>query len=529
MTVALFLCSVVIILCLVAHKLSAKLGVPALLLFLVLGMVFGSDGLFKISFDDYGLAEQICSITLIFIMFYGGFDTNWKAAKPVAARAFLLSALGTVATAGLTGLFCHFVLGFELLESFLIGSVISSTDAASVFSILRSKKLNLKGGLASMLELESGSNDPFSYMLTVIVLGLMTESGGASFGYMLFAQVLFGLLVGAAVAFGGRLILQKMRFKRNGLDTIFVVACALLAFSVASLVGGNGYLSVYLAGIILGNSPISNKVSLVHFFDGVCGLLQILLFFLLGLLSFPSQMPQILLPSALIALFLTFVGRPAAVFAILSPFKTPIRQQAFVAFAGLRGAASIVFAIMVMVSGVSTTGDVFHIVFCVCLFSVLFQGTLLPIVAKKLNLVDEEESVMKTFNDYVDDSAMELIKIRISAAHAWCGSEISEIEFPENSLVVLLQRDGDTVIPQGDTKILAGDVIYLSCETATHEADLVLTEEKIQAGHPWTGKRLRDISMPSGRLVVLVYRNGGAVMPKGDTTVREGDILVFNQ
>lgn len=232
----LLLCAVVIVICIVASRLSQRLGVPALLLFLALGMLFGSDGLFRIPFDNFEAAERICSVALIFIMFYGGFGTRWEAARPAAARAVVLSTLGVAVTALLTALFCHFALGFSVLESFLTGAVISSTDAASVFSILRSKKLGLRNHTASLLEVESGSNDPASYMLTVIALSLMGVGGGGAIPWMIFAQVVFGLGLGAAVAGLSILVLRRLTLS-DGLDTIFVVAAALLSFALPAVVG----------------------------------------------------------------------------------------------------------------------------------------------------------------------------------------------------------------------------------------------------------------------------------------------------
>lgn len=314
----LLLCAVVIVICIVASRLSQRLGVPALLLFLALGMLFGSDGLFRIPFDNFEAAERICSVALIFIMFYGGFGTRWEAARPAAARAVVLSTLGVAVTALLTALFCHFALGFSVLESFLTGAVISSTDAASVFSILRSKKLGLRNHTASLLEVESGSNDPASYMLTVIALSLMGVGGGGAIPWMIFAQVVFGLGLGAAVAGLSILVLRRLTLS-DGLDTIFVVAAALLSFALPAVVGGNGYLGAYLAGILIGNAKIPHKAALVHFFDGLTGLAQILIFFLLGLLSFPRQLPAVFLPALAIMVFLTFVARPAAVFLLLAP------------------------------------------------------------------------------------------------------------------------------------------------------------------------------------------------------------------
>ena len=299
MTTILWLTAVVILSCVLFQRLSGKVGVPALLFFILLGMFFGTDGVVKIPFDNFELAQNVCSVALLFIMFYGGFGTNVRSARPVAAQAVLLSSVGTVLTAGLVGVFCHFVLGVALWESFLIGAVISSTDAASVFSVLRSRHLNLKYHTASLLEVESGSNDPFSYMLTTIVLSVMHGgSSGGQFAAMLAAQIGYGVLFGVVLALAARWVLGRFRFSA-GFDAVFAVAVALLSYVLPEMLGGNGYLSVYLTGMILGNSRIPNKSGLVHFFDAATALMQMVLFFLLGLLAFPSQLPRIA-PRALV-------------------------------------------------------------------------------------------------------------------------------------------------------------------------------------------------------------------------------------
>lgn len=526
MTMLLFIGGIIFFICAISGKLAHKVGVPVLLLFILAGMIFGSDGLFHIQFDDFGFAEEICSTALLFIMFYGGFGTNWKSAKPVALQSGLLASLGVVATAVLTGVFCHFVLGFEWLESLLIGSVIGSTDAASVFSILRSRKLNLKHGLASLLEIESGSNDPTAYTMTVIVLALMSGKE-VSVWYLIFAQIGFGALCGATIAIGSSYLLRKLRFKDSGLYTILVIAIALLAYSVPALIGGNGYLSVYIVGIVLGNSEIRFKAELVHFFDGMTWIMQIVLFFLLGLLSFPSQIPSILLPAVGIALFLTFVARPVAVFSILSWFKIPVRQQLLVSWAGLRGAASIVFAIYALVSDAYTKSDIFHIVFCVALLSVFFQGTLLPVFAKKLGLVDDKQSVLKTFNDYQEQSMLQLVEMPMSPENPWVGHKLRCINMPSNSIVVLVKRGDEVLIPGGETKIQQDDVLILSCETYQEEADIHLAEKRISRKHPWIGKTLKEIRFPDNSMVILIRRGNQSILPKGDTKILYDDVLVF--
>ena len=530
MTSYILLVAAVILLCLSLNKMSNKLGIPMLLAYILLGMMFGTDGILKIPFDNFTIAEQICTVSLIFIMFYGGFGTNWKQAKPVAGKAVLLSTVGVILTAVTTGAFCHFILKMDFWESMLIGSVISSTDAASVFSILRSRRLNLKNNTASMLEVESGSNDPCSYMLTVIILTIMSgELSGSSLVVMIFSQIIFGILVGGVVALAAAFILKKVNFATDGFDTIFVFSMALVSYAGASMINGNGYLAAYIAGIILGNTPLHHKKSLVHFFDGITGLMQMLIFFLLGLLAYPSQLPKILPIALAIAVFLTFVARPVSVFAIMMPFRCPVKQQLLVSWAGLRGAASIVFAIMATVSPAYTKNDLFHIVIFIVLFSISIQGTLLGLVAKKLDMIDENGNVMKTFSDYSDEMPVEFVKISIKAGHPWENRRIKDLTSLPDLLLVLILRGEERIIPNGNTVVLAGDKIVLSALSPEENLGICLTEIPIEKDSKWIGKPLSRIKLGEEKLVLVLKRNEKVVIPNGNTVIRENDVLVISQ
>ena len=530
MTSYILLVAAVILLCLSLNKMSNKLGIPMLLAYILLGMMFGTDGILKIPFDNFTIAEQICTVSLIFIMFYGGFGTNWKQAKPVAGKAVLLSTVGVILTAVTTGAFCHFILKMDFWESMLIGSVISSTDAASVFSILRSRRLNLKNNTASMLEVESGSNDPCSYMLTVIILTIMSgELSGSSLVVMIFSQIIFGILVGVVVALAAAFILKKVNFATDGFDTIFVFSMALVSYAGASMINGNGYLAAYIAGIILGNTPLHHKKSLVHFFDGITGLMQMLIFFLLGLLAYPSQLPKILPIALAIAVFLTFVARPVSVFAILMPFRCPVKQQLLVSWAGLRGAASIVFAIMATVSPAYTKNDLFHIVIFIVLFSISIQGTLLGLVAKKLDMIDENGNVMKTFSDYSDEMPVEFVKISIKAGHPWENRKIKDLTSLPDLLLVLILRGEERIIPNGNTVVFAGDKIVLSALSPEENLGICLTEIPIEKDSKWIGKPLSRIKLGEEKLVLVLKRNEKVVIPNGNTVIRENDVLVISQ
>lgn len=528
MPVYLLLSATVIIACVILNKLSGKLGIPMLLAFILLGMFFGSDGLVKIPFENYSFAEQICSVALIFIMFYGGFGTNWSQARPVAARAAILSSLGVVTTALLTGLFCHFALKIDWMESLLIGSVIGSTDAASVFSILRAKGMNLKYNTASLLEVESGSNDPFSYMLTAVIIAVMQGNGsGSGVLHMLFAQIVYGIGFGFLIALLSAWAMKKIKFSTDGFDTIFVVAIALFAYAIPAYLGGNGYLSVYIVGIVLGNIKIKNKKSLVHFFDGVTGLMQMLVFFLLGLLSFPSRLPQVVLPALAIALFLTFVSRPLSVFGILFPFKSTIPQMLVTSWAGLRGAASIVFSIMALMS-VNTKNDIFHIVFCIVLFSILIQGSLLPFVAKKLHMIDKTGDVMKTFTDYSDEVPVQFIQSVIADGHEWCGCIVKNIPLPPDTIIALLLRGTEEIVPNGKTVLEAGDILILCAKTPADIKGIQLSEKKLLKEDEWIGKSISEIYSSNEQLVIMIQRGEKIVIPSGKTKLIENDVLVIN-
>lgn len=530
MEVVLLIAAVVILICIFANRVSGRFGIPVLLAFIAVGMFFGSDGVVKIPFDDYGLAETGCSVALIFIMFYGGFGTNWNKAKPVAVKSMLLSSLGVVCTAVLTGLFCHFLLNMDMLLGMLVGACLGSTDAATVFSILRSKRLNLKYNTASLLEVESGSNDPFAYMMTMIILSIAQgqSSSPLDIAYMLFAQLVYGAFFGAVIAVSAGLVFKKFKNAIAGLEAVFMVAVALLAYAAPAAVGGNGYLSAYIVGIYLGNRPISGKRTLVHFFDGVTGLLQMLVFFMLGLLAFPSKLPEVLLPGILIALFMTFVARPISVFGILAPFRCKLNQMLLVSWAGLRGVASIVFAIMASAAFDFQHYDLFHTVFLAVMFSLLLQGSLIPLFAKKLKMIDDTNNVLTTFNDYSEELPVQFIRLSVSEGDRWDGRQIKDIDLPPETLIALVIRENSRIVPKGHTRLKAGDVAVLCAPACADTVGINLTEIAVTAESVYLGLRLSELPPDNGHLVILIKRGSHVVIPRGNTTFREGDVLVVN-
>ena len=527
------ICALVLLMCITSTKILYKFGVPILLIFMVLGMLFGSDGIVGIYFNDYQLASKVSTIALIFIMFYGGFGTNWGMAKPVAVQSVFMSTLGVVFTAILTGLFCFFAFKTTLLEGLLIGSIVGSTDAASVFAILRSQRLNLRGSIASMLELESGSNDPCAYMLTVIILGLMADGGYGNIIPMILKQIIVGVIVSVVLAKLSIYLLRHAKFEIEGFYPIFVTAIAVLAYSLSEYFSGNGYLSVYITGIIIGNSKIPHKKSIFQFFDGISWIMQIMLFFLLGLLAFPSKIPSVMIKGISISIFMIFVARPVAIFSILYWFKAPIKEEVFISWVGIRGAASLVFAIFAETYGVSINNDIFHIIFFIALFSVAVQGTVIPILAKKLDLIDNEESVLKTFNDYKEDKSTRLIEFTIDEHNIIANKTIMDANIPEDILVVMIKRNGDVFVPNGSTEILPGDILVLSGNKLKHfneyneDKSTTLTEVSVEERSGLINKSIKDADIPDDVLIVMIKRKGQVLVPNGNTIINPGDILVI--
>lgn len=526
MNEAILLAGAVILICILMNRVLEKIPVPSLLIFIALGMCFGENGLFRIVFNDYAAVNLICSVSLIFIMFYGGFGTNLQAAKPVLLQSVVLSTVGVAGTAGAVALFAHLALGLPWLESVLIGSVISSTDAASVFNILRTNKLALKYHTDSLLEVESGSNDPMSYMLTTVTLSLMAGEQ-VSIPQVLFQQISLGILCGIVVGKGAIWLLRQNFLESQQNRTVLLFAVMLLAYAFPSVLGGNGYLSVYLCGILLGNAQLSQKRYLVHFFDVLTDVSQVILFFLLGLLVTPAELPAVLLPALCIMLFLTLVARPVVVTALLLPFRARWRQIGIVSWAGLRGAASIVFAISAVLSGVQTHNNLFNLVFCIVLLSIAIQGTLLPKAAKCFSMIDQNEDVAKTFNDYQAESDVEFIKIHLGSQHPWCGHTLRQAALPSELLVTMIVRGKTTIVPDGDTELKAGDLLVLAARAFEDREHISLHEIHVERGDRWANKSLAELPVPSGRLVILVKRGVETMIPTGRTIIKVGDVLVL--
>ena len=461
--------SLLLFISIIAGKTSYKFGVPTLVLFLGIGMLAGEDGIGGISFDDPQIAQLVGIISLNFILFSGGLDTDWKAVKPIMKEGFALSTLGVLLTAVGLGTFVYYITDFTIYESLLLGSIVSSTDAAAVFSILRSKNLALRTNLRPTLEMESGSNDPMAYVLTIAFLGLVInqDKGLVSMIPLFFQQMIIGTIAGFGFGKLSKIIINKINLDFEGLYPVLVIALMFITFSVTDFVGGNGFLAIYICAVFLGNQYLIHKKTILKMYDGLAWLMQIVLFLTLGLLVFPSQIVPVIGIGLLISLFLIFVARPAAVFISLIPFKMKLRRRFYISWVGLRGAVPIVFATYPLLAGIDKANMIFNIVFFISLTSILIQGTTLSVVAKwlRVSIPSEEKKISPSEKFLEEHPKTEMREIGIAKGNTIVGKKIVDIEFPKTAIIAMIKRDDKYITPNGNTVINADDVLIVLSDT----------------------------------------------------------------
>ena len=459
--------AILLFLSVLVGKTGAKFGVPALLLFLGVGMLAGSDG-FGIYFDSPQIAQFIGTVALCIILFSGGMETHYREIKPILAPGVTLATLGVLMTTIITGLFIYslsdllpgnFQLG--LLESMLLAAVMSSTDSASVFSILRSKGISLKERLRPTLELESGSNDPMAYMLTILLIQVI-EIGVIDWPHsivLLFMQLSIGAAAGFALGYAIVWIINRINVPNESLYPVLLFSCVFFVFAFTNLLQGNGYLAVYIAGLVVGNRKLVHKRSLTTFFDGFTWLFQIVMFLTLGLLVNPSELPAVAGVGLLVAIFMIVVSRPISVFTCLLPFRRfTTRARVYISWVGLRGAVPIIFATYPLMSAeIPNARMIFNIVFFVTIVSLLVQGTTVSAMARWLGLVGKSEE-KEIFNVALPDeikSAMSEIELTDEALSG--GNKLMNLSLPDNTLVVMVKRREQYFVPKGHTHLQSGD------------------------------------------------------------------------
>lgn len=463
--------SILLFVSIVVGKTGYRFGVPALLLFLLVGMLFGSDGL-GLQFHNAKIAQFIGMVALSVILFSGGMDTKFKEIRPILSPGIVLSTVGVFLTALFTGLFIWYLSGmswtnihFPLITSLLLASTMSSTDSASVFAILRSQKMNLKHNLRPMLELESGSNDPMAYMLTIVLIQFI-QSDGMGTGNII-GSFIIQFLVGAAAGYIlGKLailILNKINIDNQSLYPILLLSFVFFTFAITDLLRGNGYLAVYIAGMMVGNHKITFRKEIATFMDGLTWLFQIIMFLMLGLLVNPHEMIEVAVVALLIGVFMIVIGRPLSVFLCLLPFrKITLKSRLFVSWVGLRGAVPIIFATYPVVANVEGSNMIFNIVFFITIVSLIVQGTSVSFVARLLHLSTPLE---KTGNDFgvelPEEIDTDLSDMTITMEMLNEADTLKDMNLPKGTLVMIVKRGDEFLIPNGTLKLHVGDKLLL--------------------------------------------------------------------
>ncbi|WP_100611515.1 potassium/proton antiporter [Confluentibacter lentus] len=457
--------SLLLFVSIIVGKTSYEFGVPTLLLFLAIGMLAGSDGIGGIHFDDPKIAQFIGIVALNFILFSGGLDTNWKSVKPILREGIALSTLGVFLTAISLGTFVWLITDFTIYESMLLGSIVSSTDAAAVFSILRSKSLALKTNLRPTLELESGSNDPMAYVLTIAFLTLVINQNQSIFSIvpLFLQQMIFGGIAGLAFGKISKFIINKIKLDFEGLYPALVIALMFITFSATDFFGGNGFLAIYICAVYLGNQDLIHKKTILKMYDGLAWLMQIVLFLTLGLLVFPSEVYPYMGIGLLISLFLIIIARPLSVFISLIFFKMKLRRRFYISWVGLRGAVPIVFATYPLLAGIEKANIIFNIVFFISVTSVLIQGTTLSIVAKWLHvaLPEKVKPISETEKFILDIPKSSMKEFEILNDSFAVNRRIVDLNFPKSAFIIMIKRRGEYIRPGGSTLIEAHDTLMV--------------------------------------------------------------------
>jgi len=460
--------AVLLLLSIVASKVASIIRVPALIIFILVGMIAGSEGPGGIEFDDAWAAQFLGVIALAFIIFSGGLHSSWKSVSPVLWTGISLSTIGVFLTAILVGLFVHYFFDFSILTALLLGAIVSSTDAAAVFSVMSPSGTKLKGALKDLLEFESASNDPMAVILTLGFVHLITnpEASIWSMLFLLIQQMVLGIIIGFVMGKAIVFKVNSLKLDYEGLYPVLTLALVILTYGLTASVGGSGFLAVYIAGLILGGSEFVHKQSLTRFHDGLAWLMQITMFLILGLLVFPSQILPIVVSGILISLFLIFIARPIGVFISLPFGKTSFKEKTFISWVGLRGAVPIILATFPLLAGVPKADILFNVVFFIVITSVLIQGTTILLVAKWLG-VDAPDTKTKTdhvefeFNYDTGSQKTDLVIPRDSEA---IGKQVVELGLPESAVIILIKRGDTSIVPRGDTILEAEDKLLFLAE-----------------------------------------------------------------
>lgn len=459
------LAAILILFGILSSKLSARLGLPVLVLFLLTGMLAGESGIGGIEFDNPIAAHALGTLALALILFDGGLQTPISSVKLVWKPASILATLGVLITAVITGLAAAMILNLSILEGILIGAIVGSTDAAAVFSLLRNAGVNINRRLKSVLEIESASNDPMAIFLTVGLLEVLVNDMKLGVGMLqlFIMQMGIGALVGLGMGWLSVVVVNRIKLVASGLYPIMVGTFGLLAFGIAANLGGSGFLAIFIAGVIIGNHRMVFQRSTYLFHDGLAWLSQITMFVVLGLLVNPEALLDVWMEGLLVAVVLTLVARPLAVAPMLALFGFNAREMTLVSWVGLRGSVPIILAIFPLVFDLPGAALIFNVVFFVVLISATVQGATLPIVARKLGLTEMPPAKPAATLEItaLNDVNAEIVEYTLGENPRAAGRLLSQIALPDSTVVAMITRDSEVIPPRGSTRLMAGDHLFV--------------------------------------------------------------------
>ena len=462
MGVEILIAGIIILLSLFSIRISKKLEIPLLIMFLLVGMLAGSEGIGRIYFDNALVAQNLGTIALMFIIFSGGLETKKEDVKKSLYPSGTLATLGVLLTAGLSGVAVYYLTDFTLKEALLFSAMVSSTDAAAVMSILGDSKL--KKDIKSVVEIESGSNDPMAYALILFLLSFFKEGESTSIVtgiIFLLKQITLGAIIGYIFGVITLPLANYIKIVREEFLTIHLIAILFICFGLATVLDGNGFLAIYIAGIMIGNKKFNYKLNSIRNMRLITWFMQIGMFVMLGLLVFPSQLLGYIFIGSLLSVIMIIVIRMLVVYSLLWPFKFNYKEKFFISWAGLKGAVPIIFATMAITEGLPNAQGMFNLTFYIVVFSVLLQGMTLKYVGKKLNLFEEDQEEDK-FIEIEELEELALKKMILDEQSEYVNKKIRELELPQGMLIVSIKRDENYITPKGDVTLLMGDTLLFS-------------------------------------------------------------------
>lgn len=515
------LISLILIAAFFAIRLSSKIAIPSLMVFILVGLIFSYFGF---EFKDLDQALDFASFSLVIISFYSGLALNLDSVRTSYRESLLLSTIGVIITVITIAISTYFLLNISFVEGLLLGSILGSTDAAGLFSMLRGQDLHLKYDTGPMISFESGANDTFSKSLSFALVATFSQSFSQT-ALELARLIVFAMVLGLAFSYIMGRLLKYLKLKDEFMYSLFILTGVLFTYGISDIIGANGFLAVYIMGLYLGNKIEAIRSKTLLFFEEAAGIMEIGYFFLLGVFLIPGDFLRALPYAGLVIAIITLLARPLATILILKPFDRPTNQIKFVSFAGFRGSTAIILALKSIHLPLSF--DLLQLVFGVVVLSFIIQNLGLKRLAHRLDMIDPANPIHKTFNDYIYETDLGFLQTQIGPGSSWIGKTVFDIHLEENFLVSTIIRDDEFIIPHGDTSFQEGDIVVIGGQVYEDDHE-VLDEIVLSSSNPWTNKKVKDINLEEGLLIGLI-RQEEILIPTGNTLLKDKDRIILTK